>query len=239
MCPAIAQNSLEIPKTNTDPFASREKPKFDLRILLVRELACTLLVVCANSEKGLGVVPSQDEWDQRYLRIAKEVASWSKDAAKVGAVVVRRNRIVSTGYNGFPENVLDDDRLQDKATKQLMVVHAEENAILSAGDLAREATLYVVGKPVCARCAASIIQAGVKRVVAQRPLVSDSDNRPTDKHNEPGSIDWNKMGELARDMFAEAGVKLHYKQLPIVDAKLPIASNEDQDEDMKAQGSTR
>ena len=113
----------------------------------------------------------QEKWDRRYLAVAKEVSSWSKDpSTKVGAVLVRNNRIVSVGYNGFPEGVDDsEERYQNRELKYELVVHAEVNAILTAGDKARGGTLYVYpgfGSPsMCTGCAKCAIQAGVKRVV--------------------------------------------------------------------------
>jgi dCMP deaminase len=56
---------------------------------------------------------NQDKWDQRYLEMAALVAGWSKDPrAGVGAVIVRNNRVVATGFNGFSSEVLDrEERL--------------------------------------------------------------------------------------------------------------------------------
>lgn len=137
-----------------------------------------------------------DKWDSRFLEIAKIAASWSKDpSARVGAVIVDAQRqIAAVGYNGFPIKVEDsEDRLADGETKNLMVIHAEENVVLTAGLRAREGTIYVVGKPVCPRCAASIIQSRVKRVVAARPA-------------EGTESKWDKWGKLSLEMFSEAGV---------------------------------
>ena len=77
----------------------------------------------------------QEKWDRRYLDIAKSVSQWSKDpSTKVGAVLVRDNRIVSVGYNGFPEGVDDsEERYNNRELKYDLVVHAEVNAIISAG----------------------------------------------------------------------------------------------------------
>jgi tRNA-specific A34 adenosine deaminase len=50
-----------------------------------------------------------------------------------------------------------------------MVVHAEVNALLIAGQRADGATIYVHGRPVCATCAGAIIQSGVERIVAEAP----------------------------------------------------------------------
>lgn len=163
-------------------------------------------------KEKLGVLKlSKTNWDNRYLKVAKEIATWSKDPRTgVGAVVVRDNQIVSTGFNGFPREVLDDDRLKQKELKQLMVVHAEVNALISAGDRARGATIYIVGKPVCSRCASSIIQAGITRVVAERPKTKDHSNDSTaTEDQETGKTDWDAMGRIACDMFLEAGVKFH------------------------------
>ncbi len=62
---------------------------------------------------------SNIKWDRRYLEMAELVASWSKDPnAQVGAVIVRDNRVVATGFNGFPAEVEDlDERLGDKKKK--------------------------------------------------------------------------------------------------------------------------
>ena len=51
------------------------------------------------------------KWDPRMLQVAALVASWSKDpSSKCGAVITdMQHRIVSTGYNGLPQGVPDDD----------------------------------------------------------------------------------------------------------------------------------
>jgi hypothetical protein len=51
--------------------------------------------------------------------------------------------------------------------KQETILHAEMNAVLIANRLSEGGTLYVVGKPVCARRATVIIQSGIQRVVGQ------------------------------------------------------------------------
>jgi dCMP deaminase len=120
-----------------------------------------------------------DHWDERYAAIARAVGEWSKDPrAKVGAVITDdRRRVVALGYNGFPVNVEDSaERLGDKDLKNEMVIHAEENAVLIAGRAADHGTAYVCGKPICPRCAGVLIQAGISRVVAERPQAA------TDSH---------------------------------------------------------
>lgn len=147
------------------------------------------------------------DWDKKYLQLAALVSTWSKDKAKVGAVLVRDNRIVGTGFNGFPTGVKDDERLNNKPVKQAIVVHAEENALLVAGDRARGATMYVYGKPVCARCAASIIQAKVELVVGQPPKTTYSlDELYDELTSDDGDVNWDAMGQLAIKMLNESRI---------------------------------
>jgi dCMP deaminase len=138
------------------------------------------------------------KWDTRFLEVAKLAAQWSKDPnARVGAVIVdAQGQIAGVGYNGFPRLVEDSaERYGNVDTKLEMVVHAEENAVLGAGARARGGSIYVFGKPICARCAGTIIQSGVARVVAQEP------KQGTDSK-------WDKSGQIARKMLEEAKVEL-------------------------------
>ncbi|NQW01126.1 MAG: dCMP deaminase family protein [Rhodospirillales bacterium] len=141
-----------------------------------------------------------EKWDQRFFDLAAYIADWSKDpSTKVGSVVVdpKSKRIIATGFNGFPAGVEDrDDRLQDRAVKYEMVVHAEQNALVAAGPSAQGCTLYVTPLPPCARCAVIIIQAGIKRVVCPSP----------DRSREP----WATQSRIAEEMFSEAGVQVDF-----------------------------
>jgi dCMP deaminase len=141
------------------------------------------------------------KWDRRFCELAKYVAEWSKDQdAKVGAVVFsKRGGEISIGYNGFPMGVEDSaDRLQDKELKLELIVHAEVNALIAAGAKSSGATLYVWGKPICARCAGPIIQSGIKRIVA--PSFDSV----------PEASKWHKTGEYACEMFREAGIHVDF-----------------------------
>ena len=111
-----------------------------------------------------------EKWDQRFLELASHIASWSKDpSTKVGCVVVGADReIRSTGFNGFPRGISDDeDRLTDRSKKYPLICHAEENAIMHAARIGmplKDCVAYVTWPP-CTRCARSLIQAGVKEIV--------------------------------------------------------------------------
>lgn len=112
-----------------------------------------------------------NKWDQRYLKLAYEVAQWSKDpSSKIGAITVgSKGQVLSQGFNGFPRGLKDDfTRLHNRETKYKFVVHAEMNAIYNAtynGTSLDGATLYVYGLPICSECAKGVIQVGIKRVV--------------------------------------------------------------------------
>ena len=99
-------------------------------------------------------------------------AERSKDpSTQVGACIVSDdNRILSTGYNGFPQGCSDDEFPWNRdasagETKYNFVVHAELNAILNAGGKSLIGSRIFVSLFPCHECAKAIIQAGVKEVV--------------------------------------------------------------------------
>ena len=104
--------------------------------------------------------------DTRWLALAEHISSWSKDpSTRVGCVLVDdHQRIISTGYNGFPKGIADDDRLNNREEKYKLVVHAEANALLYR-TLNIPFTLYTTHFP-CHECAKLICQTECKRVVA-------------------------------------------------------------------------
>jgi dCMP deaminase len=140
-------------------------------------------------------VPQFTEWDRRFLSFAEFVAGWSKDpSTKVGAVIADGKRVVSVGFNGFPAGCDDSPELYaDRETKYRRVVHAELNAVLFAGRSLIGCTAYTWPFAPCPRCAAVLIQVGVRRVVA--PVM-------------PAEIAGRWAAEVAesRRLFDEAGV---------------------------------
>lgn len=111
-------------------------------------------------------------WDNRFLKLAELISTWSKDpSTKVGAVIVRPDKsIASTGFNGFPQGMSDAESLyNDRETKYSRVIHGEMNALLFAKEPIKGYTLYTWPFLSCDRCAVVMIQAGIKRVVAPMP----------------------------------------------------------------------
>ena len=102
-----------------------------------------------------------------FINIAEEVAKASYcKKYKVGAVIVKDDRIISIGYNGTPTNSINNCCEENGKTKD-DVIHAEMNAILFAaknGISTNGCTLYVTLSP-CKDCAKNIIQAGIKKVI--------------------------------------------------------------------------
>ena len=115
------------------------------------------------------------KWDIRFMRLAREISTWSKDpSSQIGAVIVNdERRILATGYNGFPRGIADtEDRLNDREQKYPLIVHAETNSLMNAlysGVSVKNATIYVYGLPICSECAKYVIQSGIKRVVITEP----------------------------------------------------------------------
>lgn len=104
------------------------------------------------------------------MSVALLAAMRSKDPnTQVGACIVGEDdRIISTGYNGFPRGCSDDEFPWDRdgeETKYPYVVHAELNAILNAGGKSLAGARVYVGLFPCNECAKAIIQAGIKEVI--------------------------------------------------------------------------
>lgn len=113
----------------------------------------------------------QSKWDRSWLEVAEFMAAkFSKDPrTKVGCVIAKGKQLISMGYNGFPAGVDDDaERYTDRELKNLLVVHAEQNAIHWAAGILHDRsqwTLYSTLKP-CHHCAKIICQSQIKRVVS-------------------------------------------------------------------------
>ena len=134
---------------------------------------------------GLLCSVSRPDWDEYFLSIAYEVAMRSNCIKRrVGAVIARDRRIVSTGYNGTPRGAPNCNEggcprcnsLAPSGTLlgECLCSHAEENAITQAayhGTSVRDGTIYVTLSP-CLMCTKMIINSGISEVVynADYPL---------------------------------------------------------------------
>jgi dCMP deaminase len=119
------------------------------------------------------------ERHEYYMNIAMAVRKKANCLGrKVGAVLVRENRIISTGYNGTPEGMLNCTeggcvRCRNRETYKSSVgydvcicVHAEQNALISAarfGNAVEQAVVYSTLRP-CFDCTKSMLQAKVSAI---------------------------------------------------------------------------
>lgn len=120
-------------------------------------------------------------WDEYFMNMA-ELASKRSTCLRrqIGAVLVRNNQVLSTGYNGAPKGLPNCCDLNECLREKMGVpsgerqelcraVHAENNAITQCavnGTSCKGATLYVTASP-CIMCTKQIINAGIVRIVAK------------------------------------------------------------------------
>ncbi|WFD31319.1 dCMP deaminase [Malassezia sp. CBS 17886] len=119
-------------------------------------------------------------WDTYFLSLCN-LASLRSNCMKrrVGAVIVRKNRVLSTGYNGTPRGLTNCNEggctrcngsaLCGAQLDECLCLHAEENALLELGRDrgGAEGTLLYCNTCPCLRCAVKIVQTGVSEVVYQ------------------------------------------------------------------------
>ncbi len=138
--------------------------------------------------------PSNDEY---FMNMAQLVSTRSTCMRrKVGAVIVKEKRVLSTGYNGSPKGTRHCDEvgcIREKlnvpsGTRHELCrgVHAEQNAVTQAayfGVSVDGSVIYTTTYP-CSLCAKILINAGIKEIIY-------SEGYPDD---------------LAKDLLVEAGI---------------------------------
>ena len=143
-----------------------------------------------------------EKWYGRFLNIAKEVASWSKDkSSKIGCVIVDSNKSIrTTGYNGLPRNVDDTiEERHERPEKYKWFNHAETNAINNCARIgtSTDGCILIVTHAPCSACSRNIIQSGISEVIIDKESFSgDFISR------------WGDEWKVSETMFKEAGVKV-------------------------------
>jgi len=145
------------------------------------------------------LVTSSMSWTDYFFEMAILAARKSKDpSTKVGCVIVDENRVVATGYNGFPHGVRDYvSRYDNRDLKYAMVVHAELNAVCYAAraGVSLDCAHAYITFPPCNICAAAMIQANIIEVSWLKI-----------PHGHVTTEKWQKAHEIALMMFNEARV---------------------------------
>lgn len=139
------------------------------------------------------------EQDLKYMYRAEQASLQSPDPSmKCGTVLVKNDNVVGIGCNDMPRGCSQAPEVWERPLKYERVVHGEVSAVLDAGDNAFGSIAYCwppgLG-PACSRCAAVMIQAGVKRVYY------------VDKGSF-SSATWNEPVQLGNKMFGEANIEL-------------------------------
>lgn len=134
-------------------------------------------------------------WKLTFINVAKVISERSKDPrTKVGAVLVKNNCIIGTGYNGDPRNFKYKFNW-NTSEKYNYVIHAEMNALANAcynGCQVKDSEIYVTLSP-CNHCILQLIQFGVKRIYY---LKEYKDFELTKKIADNSDIELIKMEEL-------------------------------------------
>jgi len=147
------------------------------------------------------------DWEQYFMAQAQLVALRSTcTRLMVGAIIVRENRIIASGYNG---SVSDGDHCIDNGCYMIdghcvRTVHAEANALLQCakfGVPTNETTMYVTHFP-CLQCTKQLIQAGIKHIIYEHDY---------------------RNHDLAIQLFSESNITI--KKISVTDVKVKQIKN--------------
>lgn len=119
-------------------------------------------------------------WDEYFMKVANLTAERSTCLRRhVGAVIVKDNRIIASGYNGAPSGMQHCAEIEGGCLRQALnipsgqrhelcrAIHAEQNALIQCaktGISCDGGTVYVTVSP-CIICLKMLINAGIKKIV--------------------------------------------------------------------------
>lgn len=115
--------------------------------------------------KNIVNIHADIDWDTYFMSIALLASSRSKcHRLRVGCVLVKENRVISMGYNGFLSGAPHESVMRDE--HEQATVHAEQNAISDAarrGVPIEGATAYITHYP-CLNCAKILAASGITHI---------------------------------------------------------------------------
>jgi dCMP deaminase len=126
-------------------------------------------------------------WDQYFMQLASLAAQRSNCMKRrVGCVLVREKRVISTGYNGTPRGLrncseggcprCNKGQGAGVGLSTCLCIHAEENALLEAGrERIREGAIIYCDTCPCLTCSIKITQVGISEVVYSQGYSMDTE----------------------------------------------------------------
>ena len=115
------------------------------------------------------------DWDEYFMSIALLASQRSPcQRLNVGSVIVKNNRLISMGYNGYIPGAPHISRIQDNHEQS--IIHSEVNALSDCakrGTSLEGAKIYITHYP-CLNCFKTIAACGIKEVI----YLDDYNNNP-------------------------------------------------------------
>lgn len=115
------------------------------------------------------------DWDEYFMSIALLASCRSPcERLNVGSVIVKNNRLISMGYNGYIPGAPHISRVQDDHEQS--IIHSEVNALSDCakrGASLEGSKIYITHYP-CPNCFKSIAACGIKEVI----YLEDYNNNP-------------------------------------------------------------
>ena len=112
------------------------------------------------------VLNNRISWDEYFMGISI-ITSYRSPCNRlhVGCTIVKDNRIISVGYNGFLPNAEHNSRIRDNHEQS--IIHAEQNAVSDAagrGVCINNSIAYITHYP-CINCFKILISSGIEEIV--------------------------------------------------------------------------
>lgn len=204
-----------------------------------------------EKEKMTVSKPKRISKSEYYLNIAKAVAQRSTCIRRqYGAVIVKDDEIIATGYNGSPrgeENCCDigtcwrerNNIPHGQQYEKCVAVHAEQNAIISAprGKLLGS-TIYIYGEEdgktiearPCEICHRMIINAGIENIVLSEPRDDERFNPPAKDSKEVETSPTSFIRDIAKKLVETGSrnvqIELKFSHEYAQNPKLVLTVNE-------------
>ncbi|KAL2357779.1 deoxycytidylate deaminase [Cryomyces antarcticus] len=170
------------PTTGLAPLLSRAQIRLLNSTSSLSNLHASLSTLDLPNEQRL-----RPSWDQYFMRLASLAAQRSNCMKRrVGCVLVREKRVISTGYNGTPRGIgncneggcprCNGGQGAGVGLATCLCIHAEENALLEAGrERVREGAVLYCDTCPCLTCSIKIVQVGITEVVYSQGYSMDTE----------------------------------------------------------------